>query len=173
MPVLKQTSPTGAGARVWAPKPRPQNTAPSARTRAAVAPGGGWDRIGLGHRGGSLQVGQAEAGGGDHRRPVTGRDGAGLPPLADRLGADPGQARGGVDAAEPVDDLWDAGHGGYVWEEISHGNGGEGGAGNYLRPPRSCACLAGYFPLPLAPSVAAPNWNMSIMSPIAGPLAGT
>src|SRR5271165_6621904 len=41
MPVLKQTSPTGAGDPVWAPNPRPQNTAPSASTSAAVAPSGG------------------------------------------------------------------------------------------------------------------------------------
>src|ERR1700688_1275946 len=40
MPVLKQTSPSGAGWLVCAPKPRPQNTAPSASTSAAVAPGG-------------------------------------------------------------------------------------------------------------------------------------
>src|ERR1700732_1170456 len=40
MPVLKQTSPTGADASVWAPNPRPQNTEPSARTSAAVAPCG-------------------------------------------------------------------------------------------------------------------------------------
>src|SRR5579872_1351815 len=38
MPVLKQTSPTGTGSVVCAPKPRPQKVAPSARTNTAVAP---------------------------------------------------------------------------------------------------------------------------------------
>ena len=48
MPVLKHTSPTGAGLPVCAPKPRPQNTEPSARTSAAVAPEGGvfWADLG-------------------------------------------------------------------------------------------------------------------------------
>src|SRR5215217_3920168 len=40
MPVLKQTSPTGAGVEECAPKPRPQNKLPSARTSTAVAPDG-------------------------------------------------------------------------------------------------------------------------------------
>ena len=89
MPVLKQISPTGAGVPVCAPKPRPQNTVPSARTSAAVAPGGmspPW-QAGL-----AAQFVHRQAGGGADGGPMARRNGSGLAPFPHGLGGDPGQA---------------------------------------------------------------------------------
>ena len=55
-----------------------------------------------------LQIGQGKSGRGNHARPVTGRDEAGLTPLTHGFGADARQARGSFGPAEAVDDEIDA-----------------------------------------------------------------
>ncbi len=63
----------------------------------------------LGARVGS-QVGQRQAGGCDHRGPVLRGNGAGLAPLAHRLGGDAGQAGSGIRTAHAINDVVHIGH---------------------------------------------------------------
>ena len=109
MPVLKQTSPTGAGVGGMSAEAAPpehrsvaQNQGGGRTGRYRVATGR--DSFRARRRRSSGQVGQRETSGGNHRRPVARRNGPGLAPFADRLGPDAGQPRSGFGAAQPFDE---------------------------------------------------------------------
>ena len=85
--------------------------------------GAGRDLVGHGWRLLSRQrgeVGEDEAGRGDHGRPVLGGDRAGLAPLAHCFRANPREPRCRLGAAQPFYDLVHAGHGRELWEKTSH-----------------------------------------------------
>jgi hypothetical protein len=54
-----------------------------------------------------LQIGNGEAGSGDHGGPMARRHKAGLPPFAHRFGAYGGEFGRGFDAAKPIEDDFD------------------------------------------------------------------
>ncbi len=114
MPVLKQTSPTacGLGPEAAAPEDGPVGQHQAARGAIGGGIGRGHGRLRLlGFAGRARQVGQGKAGRGQHRRPMLGRDGPGLAPFADRLGADAAMRRRRLGTSEQGDDVFHGAHG--------------------------------------------------------------
>ena len=106
------------GRRSRGPRTRCRRPAPGRRSRPAgtvIGRVSGMVGTRLVREGG-LQIGHGQAGGGDHRGPVAGRNGPALAPFAHRLGAHAGQPRGGVRAAQAFDDMIDRDrHGGSMY----------------------------------------------------------
>ena len=144
MPVLKQTSPTGAGSAVCAPKPRPQNTVPSASTNAAVAP------VGVGPPSGgvgSVRGATTPPDRSDKARPVAAitaaqwRDGIDPAWRHLRTASVPTPVRRAAASAPPRRSTTESTLNvmrGTVWEVISQRNNPQASPGNFLRPPQPC-----------------------------------
>ena len=100
----------GMGAEAAAPEHRAVGQDERSRrpVRHIASVTAGRDRSGARHGRTAGQIGQRQAGGGDDRRPVARGDRPGLAPLAHRLGAHAGQARGRLGAAQPFDDPFNA-----------------------------------------------------------------